>query len=208
MKRHEHLWHLFNELISFLDTETLQPYFALGSYIEVVGNIEKYPQFQRLDMLSGRYLSKMFVLDFRSHVDNAKFSIIDSDRLIPGGFGHKNLNHQLSIANLISAINLNIISVVLEKPFDIRFSSDTDGKQKFSEFLKQQGYVVRAEELYSNVNHRCDLVIEVNGNLHYYELGTISDPWKIFSEIWLRRKNFCIHIVPYTSEHFVLFSNE
>jgi len=208
MEQHETVWQLFNELVNFLNSEALQPYFALGSYIEATENINKYTNFGRLKMLNGMYFSKMFVLDLRYGANAAKLRTIDSNRISPQMFLRKNLNYQLALANLISAINLNIISVVLERPFDIQFSSDSDGKNKFSEHFRQQGYDFRTEELYSNVNHRCDLAVEIKGNLHYYELGTISDPWKIFAELWLRRNNFCIHIIPYTNEHFVLFFNE
>jgi len=208
MEQQETVWKLFNELDTFLNTEALQPYFALGSYIEAIESIDQHSNFERLNMLNGMYFSKMFVLDFRDGANTAKLRTIDPNRISPHTFLRKNLKYQLALANLISAINLNIISVVLEKPFDIQFSSDSDGKNKFSEHFRQQGYNFRTEELYSTVNHRCDLAVEIKGNLHYYELGTISDPWKIFKELWLRRNNFCIHIVPYTNEHFVLFYNE
>lgn len=36
MEQHETVWKLFNELATFLNTEALQPYFALGSYIEAM----------------------------------------------------------------------------------------------------------------------------------------------------------------------------
>ncbi|GBE04930.1 hypothetical protein BMS3Abin10_00549 [bacterium BMS3Abin10] len=200
---------LYSEFLNLMDSNSLAPFFALGLYIELLAKDNKMGW---LDILDGKYLSHFVAYNSLAPTCTNNYMpvvTVDVKRLCTSSHGSsKRLDFKLALLNLVSAINLNVLNVTIVQPIQIQFFDYKEARRELVKLLSQQGFNCEPEYLYSVSNHRCDVAVVSADNVHFYELGTLSEPWKIFSECWTRPSNFCIHIIPYSGEHFIINANE